>query len=222
MSKQNQIVVALFLLSSLFLTSVRSQTPYFLSFYHEEVKTCVDVFVKIRDNVYIDYVNDLIATSNMTSTIATQIDSDWSTTTYKFPTSTDLSSRLLSASRSLQSCPIPCNSHINLIIVRGCCDICTRSCRRRKLEASSDKAFRDLQTTSLRDVEPVRDSTGFIVVKSEGNMTVSQSRSNTLQGTSIAREFYQSVQKNLLDSDRCKGILLATTYKVMEMKVVSL
>jgi hypothetical protein len=215
------MIVALFLLSSFFLTSVSSQTPYFLSFHHHEIKTCEKAFGKVHNNIYVDYVNDLIATTNMTSTIATQIDSDWSSTTYVFPLITDTASRLLSASRRL-GCSIPCNSHLHLIIARGCCIICDRNCRRRKLEASRDKVFRDLQTTSLRDAEPVRDSNGLIVVKSEGNMTIAQSTNNILQGTSIAREFYQSVQNHFLDSDPCKSILLATTYKVMEMKIVSL
>jgi hypothetical protein len=208
-----QAIITLFSLSQFFLIAVQAKdTPYFMTFHHPIVDlraTCSDQFYSIRDNIFVDYVKDLIANTNITTSIASQIDSDWATTTYNFPTQ-----------RKLNHCTQgDCNSPVHIILARGCCYLCTQ-CRRRELnEISGDKSLRTIQQSSLLDVVAVQRN-GVVVVKNEGDIDVLQSKNKGLEGTSMAIEYYESIKKNYKNTDPCYNILLESTYKVLEMKVV--
>jgi hypothetical protein len=208
-------------LSAMILTSMAStESPYFLSFHHPTVDlrtTCAEEFGMVRNAIFKDYVNDLIATSTMNTSVANKLDSTWFYP-YTFPESNTTNVRRLPCYLSL------CRLSILIIIARGCCDFCNKPCRRRHLEEKdgSIKTPRQLQSTML-DVEVVRSTdTGFVIVKSEGNSTILDSSVATGQGTGIAQEFYATVQKHFDATNDCRSILLGTHYKIMEMKVVSL
>jgi hypothetical protein len=215
MSKLCQVIVTLFSLSQFFLLAVHAQskkTPYFMTFHHPTVDikaTCNDHFYKIRDNIYVDYVKDLIAKTNITDSVASKIDSDWATTKYDFP-----------KQRKLNHCTSDdCYSPVHIIMARGCCYLCSQ-CRRRELkEICGDKMLRSLQTSSLLDVVAVRKN-GALVVKSEGDIGVLQLQNQGELGTSMAIEYYQAIKTNYKTTDPCFKILSDSTYKVVEMKVI--
>jgi hypothetical protein len=207
-------------LSTMILTSMAStESPYFLSFQHPTVDLrtiCTQEFEMVRNAIFKDYVNDLIATSTMNTSVANKLDGTWSNP-YKFPTSNSTNVR-----RVLPICTLPiCSLSILVIIARGCCDFCNK-CRHRDLEENYGKKLRQVDSTIL-NVEVVRSTeTGLVIVKSEGNSTILDSSVTIGQGTGIAQEFYATVQKNFDATNDCRSILLGTHYKIMEMKVVSL
>jgi hypothetical protein len=210
--------IMLSVLSTMILTSMAAtESPYFLAFQHPTVDlrtTCTQEFEMVRNAIFKDYVNDLIATSSMSTSVANKLDSTWSNP-YKFPASNSTNVR-----RVLPFCTLPiCSLSILVIIARGCCDFCNK-CRRRDLEENYGKKFRQLEPT-IYNVEVVRNSeTGLVVVKSEGNSTILDSSVTTGQGTGIAQEFYATVQNNFDATNDCRSILLGTHYQIMEMKVV--
>jgi hypothetical protein len=220
-------MVNLFLWSPLLMTSMvlgQQELPYFITFKHHTADLryeCYDEFVKVHDFLYQDYVNDLIATSNMTAAIATKLDSTWSTKTYKFDATKKTDTTY---NRQLQLCnQAVCNSALAIIIARGCCDFCRKSCRRRMLtETSSTDALlrgQDRQMQQLlEELVPVRDPlTGFVVVKNEGNSSVLASTSGA-QGMGVIRSFYSTVQTYI--EGTCRDILLGTTYRILAMNIV--
>jgi hypothetical protein len=235
-------LVALFLLSSFMVMSIVSaqeDTPFFLLFRHPKVDLtlqCKDVFFKVRDAIYTDYVNSLFATSTINETIASSIDAYWKSTTSTFTkvesttatSSTRSSTSSANRRRKLPSCGGGvCQDSLAIIISRGCCDFCNKNCRRRlnAQEIPETNMFRrQLQESTLLSTAPIRDPvTGYIVVKNSGNSSAAVLSANTgLQGTSIADEFYATVRSSLAVNDPCRDMLLEAHYRVMAMEVIKL
>jgi hypothetical protein len=227
MSKTYVLPLALMLLGTLSWTSrafgQQSHLPYFLAFTHPTVDVrlhCNTEFGAVQDAIYQDYVNDLIATTNLTETIATEIDPSWSTTTSPLTNESNIHHRELSCSRY-------CNQALAIIITKRCCNFCgVHGCRRRALTKNSANGKDDVGVGSIRrnvlettvTVVPVRDeTTGDLIVMTKGNSTVLDTSVTTVPGTAIAREFYTTVQMYLDVNDPCREILLGTNYEVMAM-----
>jgi hypothetical protein len=222
----NMIVAALLLLSPLLLTSAQTDTPYFMTFHHPQynlISTCNTEFHNIRDFIYKDYVKDVIATSYIDTTTAFKLDYAWNTTTYVWPTTSISTTAIPPSTVRRLGCSSTCLDKPMIVMANGCCGTCPWKCYRRLTEEErGSNRLRKLQQTStstLDGLEPVRNATGLVVVKNKGNVAIVNSTS-TLQGTKIAKEFYNAVEKYLAISDPCRQILLGASYETMEMKVV--